>query len=169
MQIFRNGFYFIWEHIWWKPISPWSKFNKKITLVGDMMIHNLVKYLIQTRLHLWDIKIINNKSLVANPQSAFALEPTKDGRKPPAPLRSSKSRMKTKAKRTRNPPAKRRALDNLDDAGGSGPATATGVSSPFYCRHVGSSVCVFWNFYSSSISCGASMWIEIRFNLCCEF
>jgi hypothetical protein len=24
-----------------------------------MMIHNLVKYLVQTRLHLWDIKIIN--------------------------------------------------------------------------------------------------------------
>ena len=36
-----------------------SKFTKKITHVDDMMIHNLVKYLIQTRLCLWDIKITN--------------------------------------------------------------------------------------------------------------
>jgi len=37
-----------------------SKFTKKITYVDDMMIHNLVKYLVQTRLHLSDK---NNKFL----------------------------------------------------------------------------------------------------------
>ena len=49
----------------WKPVQTTiknsSKFTKKITHVDDMMIHNLVKYLIQTRLQLWDIKIINFK------------------------------------------------------------------------------------------------------------
>ena len=35
-----------------------SKFTKKITHVDDMMIHNFVKYLVQTRLRLWNIKII---------------------------------------------------------------------------------------------------------------
>ena len=39
-----------------------SKFIKKITHADDMMIHNLVKYLVQTQLCLWDIKIINFKS-----------------------------------------------------------------------------------------------------------
>ena len=34
-----------------------SKFIQKITHVDDMMIHNFVKYLVQTRLRLWDIKI----------------------------------------------------------------------------------------------------------------
>ena len=34
---------------------------KKITHVDDMMIHNLVKYLVQTRLRLWDIKTTNFK------------------------------------------------------------------------------------------------------------
>ena len=34
-----------------------SKFMKKITHIDDMMIHNLVKYLVQTRLRLLDIKI----------------------------------------------------------------------------------------------------------------
>jgi len=38
-----------------------SKFTKKITHVDDMMIHNFVKYLVQTRLNLWDIKITNFK------------------------------------------------------------------------------------------------------------
>ena len=38
-----------------------SKFIKKIAHVDDMMIHNLVKYLVQTRLRLWDIKITNFK------------------------------------------------------------------------------------------------------------
>ena len=37
-----------------------SKF-KKITHIDDMMIHNFVKYLVQTRLHLWDMKITNFK------------------------------------------------------------------------------------------------------------
>ena len=35
--------------------------QKKITHIDDMMIHNLAKYLIQTQLCLWDIKIINFK------------------------------------------------------------------------------------------------------------
>ena len=57
------------EHIWWKPQPSWksvqittkksSKFIKKITRVDDMMIHNFVKYLVQTWLRLWDIKITN--------------------------------------------------------------------------------------------------------------
>ena len=38
-----------------------SKLTKKITHVDDMMIYNLVKYLVQTRLHLWNIKITNFK------------------------------------------------------------------------------------------------------------
>jgi hypothetical protein len=38
-----------------------SKFTKKIIYVDDMMIHNLVKYLVQTRLRLLDIKITNFK------------------------------------------------------------------------------------------------------------
>jgi len=38
-----------------------SKFTKKFTHVDDMMIHNPVKYLIPTRIHLWDIKITNFK------------------------------------------------------------------------------------------------------------
>jgi len=33
--------------------------RKKITHVDDMMIHNLVKNLVQNRLRLWDIKITN--------------------------------------------------------------------------------------------------------------
>jgi hypothetical protein len=59
------------KHIWWKPQSSWkpietmakesSKFTKKFTHVDDMMIHHLVKYLVQTRLRLWDIKITNFK------------------------------------------------------------------------------------------------------------
>ena len=42
-----------------------SKFNKKITHVDDMMIHNLIKYLVQTRLRLSDIKII-----IFNPENS---------------------------------------------------------------------------------------------------
>ena len=38
-----------------------SKFTKKITHVDDMMIYNLVKYLVQTQLCLWGIKITNFK------------------------------------------------------------------------------------------------------------
>ena len=38
-----------------------SKFTQKITHVDDMMIHNLVKYHIQTRIRLRDIKITNFK------------------------------------------------------------------------------------------------------------
>ena len=36
-----------------------SKFTKKITHIDDMMIHIFVKYSVQTRLRLWDIKITN--------------------------------------------------------------------------------------------------------------
>ena len=59
------------EHIWWKPQPSWkpaqiipkkSQLNlPKITHVDNMMIHNLIKYLVQTRLYLWDIKIRNFK------------------------------------------------------------------------------------------------------------
>jgi len=38
-----------------------SKFTKKITHIDDMMIHNFIKYLVQTRLRLWDMKITNFK------------------------------------------------------------------------------------------------------------
>ena len=42
----------------WKPVQTTtkksSKFIKKITHVDDIMIYNLVKYLVQTRLRLWD-------------------------------------------------------------------------------------------------------------------
>ena len=38
-----------------------SKFTKKTTHIDDMMIHNLVKYHIQTRIRLRDIKITNFK------------------------------------------------------------------------------------------------------------
>ena len=57
------------KHIWWKPQPSWkpvqttakksSKFIKKITHIDDIMIHNLVKYLVQTLFRLWDIKITN--------------------------------------------------------------------------------------------------------------
>ena len=60
-----------WEHIWCKPqfcenpckSRQKSHLNspKKNTHIDDMMIHNLVKYLVQTRLCLWDIKITNFK------------------------------------------------------------------------------------------------------------
>ena len=35
--------------------------HQKITHIDDMMIHNIVKYLVQTRLHLWNIKTTNFK------------------------------------------------------------------------------------------------------------
>ena len=38
-----------------------SKFVKKFTHIDDMMIHKLVKYLVQTRLRLWAIKITNSE------------------------------------------------------------------------------------------------------------
>ena len=45
----------------WKLVQTTAKklfkFTKKIIHVDDMMIHNFVKYLVQTRLRLWDIKI----------------------------------------------------------------------------------------------------------------
>ena len=37
-----------------------SKFTKKISHIDDMMIHNFVKYLVQTQFRLWDIKITNH-------------------------------------------------------------------------------------------------------------
>ena len=42
-------------------IKKSSKLTKKITHADDMMIHNLLTYLFQTRLRLWDIKITNFK------------------------------------------------------------------------------------------------------------
>ena len=51
-----------------------SKFTKKFTHIDDMMIHNFVKYLVQTRFSLWDIKIINLCSESTNqwwPRSIF--------------------------------------------------------------------------------------------------
>ena len=60
------GTYLVQTTTSWKPVQTTakrsSKFIKKITHIDDMMIYNLVKYLIQTRLRLWDIKITNNKS-----------------------------------------------------------------------------------------------------------
>ena len=51
----------------WKPVQTTvktsSKFTRKITHVDNMMIHNLVKYHIQTWLCLWDIKITNFKPI----------------------------------------------------------------------------------------------------------
>ena len=45
----------------WKTVQTTikksSKLTKKITHTDDMMIQNLVKYLVQTRLRLWDKKI----------------------------------------------------------------------------------------------------------------
>ena len=65
----RSKAYPTWEYIWWKPqlrensYKLWkkksSKFTQKIIYIDDMMIHNLIKYLVKTRLCLWDIKIIN--------------------------------------------------------------------------------------------------------------
>ena len=61
------------EHIWWKlnlhenSCKPQQKshiIHEKIAYVDDMMIHNLVKYLLQTQLCLWDIKITNFKKFV---------------------------------------------------------------------------------------------------------
>ena len=43
-----------------------SKFTKKITHVDDMIIHNLIKYSVQTLLHLWDIKITNSLQISRN-------------------------------------------------------------------------------------------------------
>ena len=47
----------------WKPVQTMvkksSKFIKKITHIDDIMIHNLVKYLVQTLFRLWDVKITN--------------------------------------------------------------------------------------------------------------
>ena len=58
---FWNGTYRVEITILWKFIEitakKLSKFIKKITHVDDMIIHNLVKYLVQTWLRLWDIKI----------------------------------------------------------------------------------------------------------------
>ena len=59
------GTYLVQTTTSWKPMQTTakksSKFIKKITYLDDMMIHNFVKYLIQTRLRLWDIKRTNFK------------------------------------------------------------------------------------------------------------
>ena len=57
------GIYLVETTTSWKLIQiiekKSSKFNKKIIYIDDMMIHNLIKYLVKTRLCLWDIKITN--------------------------------------------------------------------------------------------------------------
>ena len=54
---YHLGTYLVETTISWKLVQTTakksSKFTKKITHVDDMMIHNLVKYLVQARLHLW--------------------------------------------------------------------------------------------------------------------
>ena len=54
-----KGTYLVQIIISWKPIQittkKLSKFTKKIIHVDDMIIHNIVKYLVQTRLRLWDL------------------------------------------------------------------------------------------------------------------
>ena len=53
------GTYLVETKFSWKSVETTtnksSKFIKKITYVDDMMIHNLVKYIVQTRLRFWDI------------------------------------------------------------------------------------------------------------------
>ena len=55
----KKGTYLVQTTTSWKSMQimakKLSKFTKKITHVDDMMIHNFVKYLVQTRLCLWDI------------------------------------------------------------------------------------------------------------------
>ena len=59
------GTYLVQTTTSWKPVQTTAKklykFIKKITHVDDMMIYNFVKYLVQTRLRLWDKKITNFK------------------------------------------------------------------------------------------------------------
>ena len=59
------GTYLVQTTTLWKLVQTMakklSKFTKKITHVDDIMIHNLVKYFVQNRLRLWDIKITNFK------------------------------------------------------------------------------------------------------------
>ena len=59
----------------WKPmqitVKKSSKFTKKITHVDDMMIHNFVKYLVQTQTLF--VRYKNNKFLI-NHLTAFCLE-----------------------------------------------------------------------------------------------
>ena len=63
--VWWKGTYLVQTTTSWKPVQitakKLSKFTKKITHVDDMMIYNLVKYLFQTQLRLWDIKITNFK------------------------------------------------------------------------------------------------------------
>ena len=49
-----------WKSMW-TTTKKSSTFIKKIIHVDDMMIHNIIKYLVQTRLRLWDIKRTNFK------------------------------------------------------------------------------------------------------------
>ena len=55
------GTYLVQTTTSWKLVQTTakrsSKLAKKITYVDDMMVHNFVKYLVQTQLLLWDIKI----------------------------------------------------------------------------------------------------------------
>ena len=64
-SIFQRGIYLVQTITSWKPVQTTakksSKFTKKFIHVDDMMIYSLVKYLVQTRFCLWDIKITNFK------------------------------------------------------------------------------------------------------------
>jgi len=63
--LFYMRTYLVETKLSWKSVQTTtkksSKFTNKITYVDDMMIHNLVKYFVQTWLRLWDIKITNLK------------------------------------------------------------------------------------------------------------
>ena len=64
MRVIKMGTYLVQATISWKSVQTMVKklFKlKKITHVDDMMMHNFVKYLVQTRFHLWDIKRTNFK------------------------------------------------------------------------------------------------------------
>jgi hypothetical protein len=53
---FKREHMLLWKHMQTMTKTS-SKFTQKITHVDDMMIHNLVKYLVKIRLRLWDINI----------------------------------------------------------------------------------------------------------------
>ena len=73
---YHLGTYLVETTTSWKLVQTTakksSKFTKKITHVDDMMIHNLVKYLVQTRLLLRDI--YKNNKFLTNHLDSFWLE-----------------------------------------------------------------------------------------------
>ena len=64
MRVIKMGTYLVQATTSWKSVQTMVKKSsklKKITHVDDMMMHNFVKYLVQTRFHLWNIKRTNFK------------------------------------------------------------------------------------------------------------